>query len=104
MSDGKCQVKGKVSGKKRLHLFYTGRVQGVGFRFTAETTALSLELTGWVKNLPDGRVEVICEGEEETLVHFLEKMRSGPMKPYIRNVESVWSEATGEFQDFSIRF
>ena len=97
-------VKCKVKGKKRVHLFYSGRVQGVGFRFTAETIALSLGVTGWVKNLPDGRVEVIAEGEEARLVQFLEKIRNGPMKPYIRGVESDWSEATTEHRDFSIRF
>ena len=93
-----------MKGKKRLHLFYSGRVQGVGFRFTAETLALSGGLGGWVRNLSDGRVEVVCEGEEEQLVRFLEKMKDGPMKPYIRSVESDWSEATGEFNDFTIRF
>ena len=90
--------------KKRVHLFYSGRVQGVGFRFTAETIALSVDVTGWVKNLPDGRVEVVAEGEETRLVQFLEKLRSGPMKPYIRRVESDWLEATGEPRDFSIHF
>ena len=90
--------------KKRVHLFYSGRVQGVGFRFTTESLALSLGVTGWVKNVPDGRVEVLCEGEEAKLVQLLEKIRNGPMKSYIRAVESNWSEATGEFNDFSIRF
>jgi len=96
--------KDKTEGKKRIHLFYSGRVQGVGFRFTAENIALSLGLAGWVKNLLDGRVEVVCEGDEATLVQFLEKMRSGPMKPYLRGVETSWLEATGEFRDFTIRF
>ena len=94
----------RVKLKKRLHLFYSGRVQGVGFRFTTENLALSVGLTGWVKNLTDGKVEVVCEGDEAQLVHFLEKMRHGPMKPYIRGVETNWSEATGEFDDFTIRF
>ena len=76
----------------------------MGFRFTTENLALSLGLTGWVKNLADGKVEAVCEGEEAQLVRFLEKMRNGPMKPYIRGVESDWSEATGEFHDFAIRF
>ena len=93
-----------MRNQKRIHLFYSGRVQGVGFRFTAETLALSLNLTGWVKNLADGRVEVVCEGEEAQLVQFLEKVRLGPMKPYIRRVESDWSQATGEPRDFSIHF
>ncbi|MFH1858118.1 MAG: acylphosphatase [Candidatus Omnitrophota bacterium] len=89
---------------KRIHVFYSGRVQGVGFRFTAEHIALSLQLVGWVKNLTDGRVEVVAEGEETKLVHFLEKMKNGPMKPYIRGVEVDWQAAKGEFDDFGVCF
>ena len=97
-------VKCKVRGNKRVHLFYSGRVQGIGFRFTTENIALSVGVVGWVKNLPDGRVEVVAEAEEARLVQFLERVRNGPMKPYIRGVESDWSEATEEYRDFSIRF
>ena len=94
----------KTSGQKRICVVYSGRVQGVGFRFTTESTALSLNLTGWVKNLADGCVEVVCEGEEAKLVQFLEKMGQGPMKPYIHGMKTDWSEASGEFRDFTIRF
>jgi len=94
----------KNRSKKRIHVFYLGRVQGVGFRFTAERVALFLGITGWVKNLPDGRVEVVAEGDEAKLVLFLEKMKNGPMKPYLRGVAVDWQEARGEFQDFSLRF
>ena len=79
-------------------------VQGVGFRFTAERIAISLGLTGWVKNLRDGRVEVICEGEESDLVDFISKMKSDPMKRYITGTQVTWQDATGEFSDFGIRF
>ncbi len=94
----------KANGKKRIHLFYSGRVQGVGFRFTSEQIALSLGIVGWVKNLPGGRVEIIAEGEESKLVGFLEKIKTGAMGAYIRKVDVSWQEATGEFKDFSIRF
>ena len=96
--------KTKENSKKRLHVFYSGRVQGVGFRFTAEQVALSLGLVGWVKNLPDGRVETVAEGEEAKLVLFLEKMKNGPMKPYIRSLTAEWERAKEEFHDFGIRF
>ena len=96
--------KTKSNSKKRVHVFYSGRVQGVGFRFTAEQVALSLRIVGWVKNLPDGRVEVVAEGEEAKLVLFLEKMKNGPMKPYIRSVSVEWEKASGEFGDFGIQF
>jgi len=79
-------------------------VQGVGFRFTAERVALSLGLTGWVKNLFEGRVEVVCEGAEAVLIDFLHKMKSGSMKRYIQDAQVTWQEPTGEFADFSIRF
>jgi len=94
----------KLGKTKRIHVFYSGRVQGVGFRFTAENVALSLTLMGWVKNLPDGRVEAVVEGEETKLNAFLEKMRQGLMKPYIRKVEVKWEAPQGGFEDFNIRF
>ena len=90
--------------KKRVHVYYSGMVQGVGFRFTAERIAGSLGLCGWVKNLFDGRVEVIAEGEEAELIDFLNKMKNGPMKHYITGADIAWQEATEEFTDFSVRF
>ena len=79
-------------------------VQGVGFRFTAERIAVSQNLRGWVRNVRDGRVEVVCEGEEATLVDFLDKMKNGPMRSYINDVKVKWQEATNEFTDFTIKF
>lgn len=89
--------------KKRLHAFYSGSVQGVGFRYTAERTAGSLGLTGWVKNLSDGRVEVIAEGERALLENFLQKI-SSIFKDYILNTDIEWSDPTGEFTFFDVRF
>ncbi len=90
--------------KKRLSVFWSGRVQGVGFRYTAESAALKLGVTGWVRNLPDGRVEAVAEGPEKTLKTLLDQIASGPMKKYIRRVETRWEKPTGEFDDFQIRF
>lgn len=90
--------------EKRVHVYYSGMVQGVGFRFTAERVALSLSLTGWAKNLRDERVEVLLEGDEANLVDFLNKMKNGSMKQYITGAKVAWEEATGEFDDFEIRF
>lgn len=90
-------------GFKRVNAFYSGRVQGVGFRFTAEAVARDLGIVGWVKNLRDGRVEVLAEGEEATLKEFLEKI-AREMSSYIRHAEVSWEPATGEFNDFGIRF
>ncbi|MCM8794827.1 MAG: acylphosphatase [Candidatus Omnitrophica bacterium] len=89
---------------KRLRVHWSGRVQGVGFRYTAEAVALELKLTGWVMNLHDGRVEAVCEGPEKALQEFLERIASGPMKSHIAQTQTQWLEPTGEFKDFGIRF
>ena len=89
---------------KQVHAFYSGRVQGVGFRVTAEETAAQLHLVGWVKNLRDGRVELVAEGDEKALVRFLNEMRMGPMRNFIRGIEVTWSESTDDFEDFQIRY
>lgn len=89
---------------KRIHVFYKGRVQGVGFRFTAETTAVALRLTGWVRNLRDGRVEAVLEGAEPKLHEFLAQMRAGPMANFIRAVDVTWAAAVGAFDEFEIRY
>ena len=88
---------------KRLHVYYSGSVQGIGFRYTAERIANSLKLTGWTKNLADGRVEVMIEGSEQDLELFLHKIND-VLKGYTRDVETQWGEATGEFNGFDIRF
>ena len=90
--------------KKRVHVFYSGRVQGVGFRITAEETAQDLEVVGWVKNLRDGRVELLAEAEQETLERFLNTVRTGPMKNFISQVEVSWSNASDTFDEFEIRY
>lgn len=79
-------------------------VQGVGFRFTTEALAQGLGLSGWVKNLRDGRVEVVCEGKEEAIIEFLDKIKNGPMKQYIRKAEIEWQAAAGSFSGFEIMY
>lgn len=88
---------------KRVHIFYSGRVQGVGFRFTAEAAAHDLGVVGWVRNLRDGRVEVLAEGEETALKGFLEKIAQ-EMAGYVKHSEISWEQPTGEFDDFGISF
>jgi len=88
---------------KRVHVYYSGRVQGVGFRFAAEAAARKLKVSGWVKNLPDGRVEVVAESDERVIINFLENI-SGEMSSYIRDAEIFWEQPTGEFKGFGIRF
>lgn len=88
---------------KRLHIIYSGRVQGVGFRFAAERIASDLGLSGWVRNNRDGSVEIVCEGEESKLKELLERIEDS-FSGYIRGKDVNWQEATGEFKDFKISF
>ena len=90
--------------RRRAHVFYSGRVQGVGFRLTAEETARGLEVVGWVKNLRDGRVELLAEGPEAVLERFLDAIRNGPMKNFIATVELSWTSAGDAFDEFEIRY
>lgn len=85
------------------HLFYSGRVQGVGFRYTAAALAREYGIVGWVRNLRDGAVELVCEAEEEKVKKFIAAL-SQEMSHYIKDVSDEWSPATGEFDDFSIKF
>jgi acylphosphatase len=88
---------------RRLHVVYHGRVQGVGFRFTVEHIAVRLGLTGWVKNMHDGSVEILAEGEEGQLNLLLEQVEDA-FTSYIREKNIAWLEATGEFSDFGITY
>ncbi len=90
--------------KKRLHASFRGRVQGVGFRFTTERIARHFKVTGCVRNLPNGKVELVAEGEEQALVDFLKALREGPMSHYIEDIEIEWSEALGNFTEFGIGY
>ncbi|MBN1538103.1 MAG: acylphosphatase [Anaerolineales bacterium] len=87
----------------RLHAIIEGHVQGVGFRMFVQTTAVSLGLTGWVRNLWDGNVEVTAEGGQAILDKLLVALRQGPRGAYVINVKSEWSEATNEFERFQVR-
>ncbi|MDD5432171.1 MAG: acylphosphatase [Candidatus Omnitrophica bacterium] len=89
--------------KKQVHLFFSGRVQGIGFRYTAENLANKLDVTGWVKNLRDGRVEVLAQAEEEVLKDFLNKL-SDYFSRYIKDVEVSWQDASGDFSGFEVEF
>ena len=88
---------------KRVEAVYSGRVQGVGFRFTAEAIAAKSGARGWVKNLNDGRVEVVAEAEEKALKDFLQGIDQY-FSRYIQNVDIQWKASTGEFISFEIRF
>jgi len=90
--------------KRRVHVHYSGRVQGVGFRMTAEEVAREFGVVGWVKNLRDGRVELIAEADEAVLEQFLRTLRNSSMKNFIQKVDTSWSDATDAFKDFEIGY
>jgi acylphosphatase len=92
------------SEKKSLHLYIDGRVQGVGFRFFAQKTASRLGLKGFVRNLPDGRVETYAEGNEASLNEFLQRMQEGPGAGYVSGVEQTWGQPSGNYNSFRISY
>lgn len=88
---------------RRYEAFFSGHVQGVGFRFTTRHIAQQFVVTGFVRNLPDGRVEVIAEGSEEQLNGFFGEIKSR-MEDYIGSTEIKTSDPTDEFELFDVRF
>jgi acylphosphatase len=86
----------------RKTVYYTGRVQGVGFRYTARSIAGRFDVRGFVRNLPDGRVELTAEGERHELAAFLDEIRER-MSHQIRDEKVDTQPATGEFTGFEIR-
>ncbi|MCM8766647.1 MAG: acylphosphatase [Candidatus Omnitrophica bacterium] len=89
---------------KRYHLYIEGIVQGVGFRWYAQRIGKKTGVNGWVKNLFDGRVEIVVEGDEERLERFLQELKEGYLGENIRKIEKFEEEYTGEFKSFEIRF
>jgi acylphosphatase len=89
----------------RLHLLISGRVQMVGFRFFTVNLAQKYGLSGWVKNLYDGRVEIEAEGSRQTLTMFLEDIRIGPRSAHVSNVLEQWSEIESrKHSSFTVAF
>ena len=88
----------------RLHAFVSGSVQGVGFRAYVQRQARRLGLTGYVRNLPDGQVEVVAEGPKDALNQLLGALRIGPYGATVDKVVSNWLPATNEFHAFGIRY
>jgi acylphosphatase len=88
--------------RKRMHIFYSGNVQGVGFRYEARSVANGYEVTGVIRNLPDGRVELVAEGDKAELEAFRQGIRDSGMEGLIRQEQVTWREATNEFRGFEI--
>jgi acylphosphatase len=87
---------------QRRQVHYRGQVQGVGFRYTARQIAQSFAVSGYVRNLPDGRVELVVEGDSAEIDRFVAQLESS-MRGYINGTETRQFAATGEFESFEIR-
>lgn len=87
----------------RKTVLYSGRVQGVGFRYTTCQIAVGHDVTGYVKNLPDGRVEVVVEGAAKAVQRFLTAVEA-EMSANIRGTETTESPGTGEYSGFAVRY
>ena len=89
--------------KKRAHLLITGDVTGVGYRYWTYTNAKILGLSGFVRNIENGRVEAVFEGEMGKVKEMVEKCKLGPEVSLVKNLEERWETATDEFSEFEIR-
>jgi acylphosphatase len=87
----------------RVYVCISGRVQGVGFRYATREEALSLGLAGWVRNLPDGRVEAEFEGPKEVLEQMVAWCHSGPRLARVTHVETEWDTGDPKYQAFHYR-
>jgi acylphosphatase len=87
-----------------LRAMVSGRVHGVFFRAFVESRALELNLTGYVRNLPDGTVEVRAEGERHRLEKLVAYLGKGPPAARVAKVETDWTEYSGTFKDFRVRY
>ena len=85
-----------------MHIFYSGRVQGVGFRYTTKNVAMGYEVTGTVRNLADGRVELVAEGLKDELEAFQQGIRESGLGGFISKEETKWEDPKGEFRGFGI--
>jgi len=88
---------------KRIHVYISGIVQGVFFRAATRHAAVDLKLTGWVRNMDDGRVEAVLEGEDSDVEKMIEWCKTGPPSACVENITTAEEHCNGGFQDFSIK-
>lgn len=91
-----------MANKQRVHIIVSGRVQGVFFRDFTRQQANNLGITGWVKNLPDGKVQIVAEGEKSKLFQLIEAVKSGPERSNVKDCKIEWTDFKDEFTDFKI--
>jgi len=92
----------ELTPAQRRSCYFSGRVQGVGFRYAVQNLALQYNVAGYVRNLPDGRVELVMEGDDQEMEHFVDAVNN-KMNGFIKNLDMNVMPATGEFDHFYIR-
>ncbi len=92
------------SVQKAFHAIIHGRVQGVGFRYSTVSKARKLGVAGYVRNTPDGSVEVIAEGDADKCASLLEWLKEGPPGAIVRNVDFYYTQYTGNYDGFDVEF
>ena len=88
--------------RARLRILYSGRVQGVGFRHTVRSLATGYDVTGLVRNLSDGRVELVAEGAKPEVEAFRQGVIESEVGRFVKREEVDWAESIGEFRGFEI--
>ncbi len=89
--------------QERAHVLVSGRVQGVSFRYYTVQEAQAAGVDGWVRNLWDGRVEAVFEGDTDAVQHMVAWVQQGPSSAQVENCEIDWQEPVGEFDSFRVR-
>ena len=92
----------KIKVHRQVHIFISGRVQGLFFRQFTQEKAQELELVGWIRNLSNGRVEALIEGDKEKIEKLLTYLKQGPPLSKVEKIEVNYQKHQGEFKDFSI--
>ena len=88
--------------RRRIQIIYSGQVQGVGFRYSVKSVATGFEVTGSVRNLPGGGVELVAEGAKDELEAFRQAIRESGLDHFIRQEDVSWQDASSEFRGFEI--
>ena len=91
-----------VGKRERMTVFYTGHVQGVGFRYSVKSVSAGFEVSGTVRNLTDGRVELVAEGAHDELEAFRAGIRDSGLAGFIRNENVLWGDAKNDVRGFEI--
>jgi acylphosphatase len=101
---GSAPAQEKAGKDRRIHVFVSGKVQGVGFRAFVQKEAVALGVQGWVKNLADGRVEAVAEGLKDKVDALLGKMKKGPAAAHVEKADVTEEATTGEFTKFEVKY